>query len=95
MARGTGKWGRAIELSTKSMTQELDNRQQTIHSGNTSTVSNVATTNVESNIIDLFAIGASTIKKKKEMQNRSSTRSISMDHRARLYEYGPTSMTAP
>lgn len=64
MAGVAGKRGRAIELSTKSMTRSQDSDQQNEHYGNTDTVSNVNITYSESNVVNLFSIGASEATKK-------------------------------
>ena len=50
------------------MTQKQDNGQQNEHFGITSTVSNVTTYENESNIVNLFTIGASKDTGKVEMQ---------------------------
>ena len=60
MARSTGKWGRAVELSTDATTQ-IHTQQQNGHFEISNTVSHVKTTIPESNVVDLFGIGASII----------------------------------
>ena len=63
MAGHTGKRGRAVELSTNSTTQEYT-EQQKDHFGNTDTFSHVITTKSESNVVELFSVGASKAKEK-------------------------------
>ena len=66
MARYTGKRGGAVELSANSTIPEHTERIKG-HSELTNTVSHVLTITIESNIVDLFGIGAS--KSKKETEN--------------------------
>jgi hypothetical protein len=68
MAGCTGKREWAIELSTKSTTRG-DTKRQSGLCEFTSTVSNVLTMTNESNIVDLFGIGAEEAEKgRKETQ---------------------------
>ena len=61
MAGGAGKRGRAVELSTSPTTLEhIEQRNE--HREVTSTVSNVLTFTTESDILDLFDIGANETK---------------------------------
>ena len=62
MAGCTGKRGRAIELGTNSMTQKYNTEEQKGHSENMDTLSCKMTTNSQSNVVDLFSIGASKEK---------------------------------
>ena len=65
MARSAGKWGRAVELSAHSTTQEHIERGNE-HFNVTNTVSHVLTATTESEVVNLFDIGASeAIKEKK------------------------------
>ena len=57
MAGGAGKRGRAVELSANSTTQGLI-EQKNEHTGIMSTVPDVLLSSTESDIIDLFDIGA-------------------------------------
>ena len=65
MARGTGKREWAVELSTKSTTQNQNTERQTEYIGNTSTPLPV-TTNSNLNVINLFSIGANKEREGKE-----------------------------
>jgi transposase InsO family protein len=64
LAGGTGKRGWAIELGTTSMTRNYNNEQRIEHFGDTSTISDVNTTNSKSNVVDLFNIGANDTTRK-------------------------------
>ena len=57
LAGGAGKRGRAVELSANSTTQGLI-EQKNEHTGIMSTVPDVLLSSTESDIIDLFDIGA-------------------------------------
>jgi len=76
MAGCAGKRGRAVELSTKSTTRSLDTEQQTNFIGNTSTLP--VTTASNSNVVNLFSIGAS-----KEREEKGITRPFI--HQVRLH----------
>jgi hypothetical protein len=65
LAGHPGKRGRAVELSTNSMTQGHDIELQE-HFETTSTFSSVTTTQPELNVVNLFSIGASKGEKEKE-----------------------------
>ena len=62
MARSTGKRGRAVDLSANSTTLEHA-EQRKDHFGSTNTVSHVVKATNESDIFDLFGVGANTSKK--------------------------------
>jgi hypothetical protein len=62
MARHAGKWGWAVELGTSTTTQ-IQTEQQNGHSEISNTVSHVITTIPESNVVDLFGIGANKIRR--------------------------------
>ena len=61
MAGGTGKRGRAVELSTSTTTLEHIG-QRNEHCEVTSTVPNVLTSTTESDVVDLFDIGVNEMK---------------------------------
>ena len=59
MARGGGKRGRAVELSTNTTTLKSNTERRGEYCDLTNTLSPVSTTSAELDIVDLFSIGAS------------------------------------
>ena len=65
MAGHAGKWGLAVELSTNLMTQR-SSKKWGKHFRSIVIVPHVTTANYESNIVDLFTIGANNMEEKKK-----------------------------